>query len=180
MDVLLVIDMQKDFCYQNGTLYIGDHVKQIFEPLSGVINKARSKIPIIFTQDWHRRDDPEFKIWKPHCIAGSEGAEIIDELNPKDEDYFIKKRRYTAFFGTDLDLLLRELNVKKIYLSGVVTSVCVLHTAADAFMRGYTLALLKDCTAGLTNYDYEYAIKHMKNVLKAEIITSEEFIKRLK
>jgi len=176
MNALLVIDMQKDFCYPNGALYIGDHVKKIIEPLKKVIKYARGKIPVIFTQDWHRKDDSEFKIWPPHCIANTEGAEVIDELNPKDDDIFIKKRRYSAFFGTDLDLTLRELNVEKIYVTGVVTNICVLHTVGDAILRGYKVAVIKDCTTALTNYDYEYAIKHMRDVFKVDIISSEDFL----
>lgn len=52
---------------------------------------------IIFTMDWHRSDDEEFKIWPKHCIMGTKGAEIVDELNTKEEDYFVRKRRYSAF-----------------------------------------------------------------------------------
>jgi nicotinamidase-related amidase len=177
MEALIVVDMQKDFCYPNGALYIGDHVKEIFDPLRAVIDHARNMgMPIIFTQDWHRSDDAEFKIWQPHCIAGSEGAEIIDELNPQPNDHYVKKRRYSAFFGTDLDLTLRELGVKKVLVTGVVTNICVLHTVGDAVLRGYEAVVIKDCTTALNDYDYEYAIKHMKNVFRAEIITSDDFL----
>ncbi len=177
MDALVVVDMQKDFCYENGALFIGEHVKEIFEPLKKVIDWARSReIPVIFTQDWHREDDAEFKIWPKHCIAGSEGAEIVEELDPKPNDYYVKKRRYSAFFGTDLDLTLRELRVKRIAVGGVVTNICVLHTVADAIMRGYEVVVLKDCTTALSDYDYEYGIKHMERVLRAEIKTSEEIL----
>jgi len=171
---LLVIDMQKDFCYPEGALYIGDHVKTIFEPIKKVIELVRGKIPIIFTQDWHRKDDEEFKIWKPHCIENTWGAEVIDELEPSEDDYYIKKRRYSAFFATDLDLTLRELGVKELFVAGVVTNICVLHTVADAVLRGYKVHVLKDCTTALNDYDYEYAIKHMEKVLNANIISSDD------
>jgi len=177
MKALVVVDMQKDFCYEDGALYIGDHVKNIFKPLSEVVKTSRGNIPVIFTQDWHRKDDSEFKIWPPHCLAGTRGAEIIDELNPDSEDYFVRKRRYSAFFGTDFDLLLREIGVDELCFSGVVTSICVLHTAVDAFMRGYKITVLKDCTADLTEDSYNFALNHMKNVLKAKIISSDEFLK---
>ncbi|AEA46886.1 cysteine hydrolase family protein [Archaeoglobus veneficus] len=171
---LLVIDMQKDFCYSDGSLFIGEHVKNIFEPLRRVVEVAKGKIPVIYTQDWHRSDDAEFAVWPAHCIEGSRGAEVIDEL-PK-ADYYVKKRRYSAFFATDLDLLLRELGVEMIYLAGVATNICVMHTAIDAVQMGYKVAVLKDCTASLDNYSHEYGLYHMENVLKAEIITSGEFL----
>jgi len=176
MQALVVVDMQKDFCYPDGALFVGNHVRDIFEPLRKVIDSARTKMPVIFTQDWHRSDDSEFKIWPPHCIMNTKGAEVIDELNPQKEDYYVKKRRYSAFYGTDLDLTLRELGVEKLYITGVVTNICVLHTASDAVLRNYSVAVIKDCTTALNDYDYEYAIKHMRDVLKAEIISSEEFL----
>lgn len=178
MKALLVVDMQKDFCYRSGSLYI-QGVESIFEATRKVVKDARRKMPVIFTQDWHREDDEEFKIWPKHCIMNKEGAEIIDELEPKPEDYFIRKRRYSAFFGTDLDLLLRELKVEDVYICGVATNICVLHTAGDAAIRGYRVSIIKDCTKALSDYDYEYALKHMKNVFNAGIMTSEEFRKSL-
>jgi len=178
MDVLIVIDMQKDFCYRDGSLYVKG-VENIFEPTKSVIDAARGSMPIVFTQDWHRHDDSEFKIWPKHCIMNTRGAEIIDELNPKEEDYYIKKRRYSAFFGTDLDLTLRELGIEKLYLTGVLTNICVLHTAGDAALRGYKVSVVKDCTAAITDYDYEYALHHMKNVFNAEVISLNDFLSLL-
>ncbi len=177
MKALLVIDMQKDFCYENGALYIGDHVKKIFDPMRKVIKYLRDKIPVIFTQDWHRENDTEFNIWPKHCIQNTWGAEIVDELDPSEEDYFVRKRRYSAFFGTDLDLILNELKVDELIVCGVVTNICVLHTVADAVMRGYKVKVLKDCTTALTQYDYDYGMKHMQDVLNAEIISSVDFLK---
>ena len=68
---------------------------------------------------------------------GTHGAEIIEELKPGQEDLVVKKRRYSGFFGTDLDLLLRELEIKKIYIVGILTNICVFFTAVDASVRGY-------------------------------------------
>ncbi len=175
MKALVVVDMQKDFCYKSGALYV-EGAERIFDGTAAVIEKARERnMPVIFTQDWHREDDAEFRVWQKHCIMNTEGAEIVDELNPKKSDYYVKKRRYSAFFATDLDLLLRELGVRKIYVCGVVTNICVLHTVADAVLRGYEVAVIEDCTAALSEYDHEYGIKHMKNVLMADIISHKDF-----
>jgi nicotinamidase-related amidase len=178
MKALVVVDMQKDFCYKNGALYI-QGAEEIFETTREAVKKARGRIPVIFTQDWHREDDGEFKIWPKHCIAGSEGAEIIDELEATQKDYLVRKRRYSAFFGTDLDLLLRELKVLEVFVCGVATNICVLHTAGDAAIRGYRVSVLQDCTKALNDYDYEYALRHMKNVFNANIISSKEFARLL-
>jgi len=174
MECLVVVDMQKDFCYSDGSLFIGEHAKDTFEPLKMVVERAKGKMPVIYTQDWHRENDAEFRVWPKHCIENSRGAEVIDEL-PK-ADYYIKKRRYSAFFATDLDLLLRELGVSKIYLAGVATNICVMHTAIDAVQRGYSIAVIKDCTAAIDSYGYEYGLYHMEKILRAEMITSRDFL----
>ena len=176
---LVVVDMQKDFCYAKGKLFGGERITKIFESVSKAVSSAREKMPVIFTQDWHRKDDPEFKIWPEHCVADTEGAEIIDEIKVEKDDYIIKKRRYSAFFGTDLDLVLRELGVEMLYLTGVLTNICVLHTAGDAALRGYEVAVIKDCTEALSDYDYEYALKHMKNIFNARIMMLSEFLQEL-
>jgi nicotinamidase-related amidase len=177
MEALVVVDMQKDFCYRDGRLYING-AEKIFDSTAEVVKVARGRMPVIFTQDWHREDDVEFKIWPKHCIMNTTGAEVIDELDIKEEDYFIKKRRYSAFFGTDLDLLLRELGIKTIYICGVATNICVLHTAGDAVLRGYDVKILRDCTAALSDYEYEYGLRHMEKVFMADLITSGDFLKQ--
>ncbi|MFN3384442.1 MAG: cysteine hydrolase family protein [Archaeoglobaceae archaeon] len=177
MEALIVVDMQKDFCYRNGALYI-ENAERIFEATKKVVDTARKReMKVIFTQDWHRSDDEEFKIWPKHCIMNTWGAEIIDELKPREEDYFVKKRRYSAFFATDLDLTLRELKVDRVFICGVATNICVLHTAGDAAIRDYKVAIIEDCTKALSDYDQEYAIKHMKSVFNAEILRSEDFVR---
>ena len=64
--------------------------------------------PVIYLTDNHVPDDAEFKVFPPHAIAGTKGAEIIPELAPEDDEDVIPKRRYSGFFGTDLDITLRE------------------------------------------------------------------------
>ncbi|MFP3909491.1 MAG: cysteine hydrolase family protein [Archaeoglobaceae archaeon] len=175
MYALLVIDMQKDFCYPNGALYLGEQVKNVFEPLKKVVEEARGKMPIIYTMDWHRKDDVEFEVWPPHCVMGTEGAEIIDEVKPGEHDHVVKKRRYSAFYGTDLDLTLREMGVKELFVTGVASNICVLHTAADASLLNYGVSVIKDCSAAAGEYEYDYSLKHMKEVTGAKVISSEDF-----
>ena len=175
MEALLVVDMQKDFCYKDGALYIPG-AEEIFDATAKVVRWARERMPVIFTQDWHREDDVEFKIWPKHCVMNTAGAEIIDELEPNPDDYYVKKRRYSAFFGTDLDLLLRELEVKRLYVCGVATNICVLHSAGDAVLRGYDVTVIRDCTKALSDYEYEYGLKHMESVFNAKIVESKDLI----
>jgi len=78
---LVVIGMQKDFCYEDGALFVGDAVKAIIPRIRGLIEAAtRKKAHLIFTQDWHSQDDEEFEVWGRHCVRDTRGTEIIDEL----------------------------------------------------------------------------------------------------
>ncbi|MDY6965621.1 MAG: isochorismatase family cysteine hydrolase [Halobacteriota archaeon] len=172
---LIVVDMQKDFCYEDGALYVGDQVKEIIPKIKSLIESAKAyEVPLIFTKDWHTPDDPEFGVWSPHCIQNTEGVNIIDELYT--DGYFVRKRRYSAFFGTDLDLYLRERDIRTLIIVGVVTNICVLHTAGDAASRGYEIVIPGDCVAALSEYDQEYALYHVSSIFQGKITSSGDIV----
>ena len=101
-----------------------------------VYKRQEQGYPVIFICDHHEADDKEFDMFPAHCVAGSPGSQIIPELEVKPGDKIIKKRRYSAFFGTELDLYLREKGVEEIYLVGVCTNICaVSYTHLDVYKR---------------------------------------------
>ena len=167
---LLVIDMLNDFIKKEGKLYIGESGKEIILPIQSELKSFREEEnPVFYICDHHRFDDKEFSLFPPHCVNGTRGAEIIDELKPKHNDFTIYKRRYDGFFQTDLDISLREEGISEIELVGVCTNICVLYTAASARMLNYKVTVLKDA---VTSFDYEahnFALKQMKDILGVEI-----------
>ena len=167
----MIVDMQKDFCYENGALYVPNS-KKIIPSIKRLLEEAKAKkVPVIFTQDWHKPDDAEFAVWRKHCVENTEGAEIIDEL--RTDAFTVKKRKYTAFFGTDLDIYLREHGIRNLIITGVVTNICIMHTASDAVLHGYSVIVPKDCVAALSEYEQEYGLKHIAFSLKGKIVESE-------
>ncbi|MTS84048.1 isochorismatase family protein, partial [Pseudoflavonifractor sp. BIOML-A3] len=101
---------------------------ETIEPTQNLIKAFREKkLPIIYINDCHRsgKYDKEFEKRSPHCIEGTWGAQVIDELAPQEEDYQIPKRRFSGFYQTDLDLVLRELGRRSVVVTGVVTNICV-------------------------------------------------------
>lgn len=176
---LLIIDMLNDFVY--GALASPTN-KGIIPNIKKILIQARkSKIPVIYICDSHYPDvDWELRLWGPHAIAGTKGAEIIDELRPEEGEFIIKKRRYSGFFQTDLGILLRELGVDTLLLTGLDTSICVSHTAADAFFRGYSLIVPKDAVNTFDPSDNERALMYLKRIYGAEITNTEELISRLR
>lgn len=168
---LLVIDMLNDFISPDGALYVGETAGEVTEEVKKTIEKARKKgIPVIYICDSHREDDAEFKMFKLHCVKDTKGGEIVDVLAPKPGDYIILKRRYSAFFGTDLDAYLRELGVSELILVGVCTNICILYTAADARMLNYDVTVIRDCVSSFDEKAHYFALKEMENTLGAKII----------
>jgi len=169
-DAILVIDMLNDFVLEGAPLEVKD-ARRIIPNINAELTKARDKgIPIIYVNDSHFKDDLEFRIWPRHCISGTSGAEVVKELLPKDGDYIIKKRKYSGFVGTGLSLILKELDIQRVILIGIVTEVCVLHTASDAYQMGYKVVILKDCVASLSKEEERWALRQMERLYKAEIL----------
>lgn len=171
MKALLVIDMLKDFIEQGGALETGEEGREIIGFIKEKIEEYRKEnYPIIFICDNHEIDDKEFDMFPPHCIADTEGSQIIDDFQVLQEDKIIRKRRYSAFYGTDLDLYLREKGVDEISLVGVNTNICVLYTAADGRNISYKVNVYKNGVVSFDRGSHEFALKEIENTLGCKII----------
>jgi nicotinamidase/pyrazinamidase len=103
--------------------------------------------------------------WPPHAVKGTEGAQVVAELAPQKEEKVIGKTSYSGFFGTELDDTLKRLGVKELVLTGCVTNICILYTAADAVMRGYRVHVPADTVASLDDKEGAFALDQMEKVL---------------
>jgi nicotinamidase-related amidase len=102
-----------------------------------------------------------------HCAREeSLGSKITNALKPEDDDYFILKPKHSAFFASNLELLLDELKVSKLILTGIAGNICVLFTANDAHMRGYDIHVPKDCIASNRKADTTYTLRQLSEVFK--------------
>lgn len=158
---LIVVDMQNDFAHPKGALFVPD-APQSVPAIRLLLERARQAgAKVVYTQDWHREDDPEFQIWPRHAVAGTWGAEILEELKPEPEDLVIRKVRYDAFYGTPLDHYLHLFGVKHVVVTGTVANICVLHTAGSAALRWYNVVLPEDATSALTPFDLEATLRQV-------------------
>lgn len=175
---ILVVDMLNDFVYGALTCERG---KAIVPATAKLLNAAREKgVPVIFCNDAHIKDiDRELALWGDHAIAGTPGAEVIPELGLSERDYVVPKRRYSGFFQTDLDILLRELGVKTLVMTGLHTHMCVRHTSADAYSLGYDVVVAKEATDSFTEEDYISGLAYLKTCYGADAYTNEEVIAML-
>ena len=173
---ILVIDVIHDFVYGK---FGSERAASILPSLRRLLNYARgSGLPVVYLTDAHLpAGDAEFEIWGEHAVEGSEGAEIVGEVRPVEGDFRIPKRRYSCFYATGLDALLRELGVDTVVLTGLVTDICVQHTAADAFFRGYRVLIPRDCVEAVSDEAQEGSLGYMERMYGAVITSSEELMR---
>lgn len=147
---IVIVDMLNEFCKPGGAMVLPGY-EALVGPQRRVIAAGRQMgCPIVFAIDSHRanvRQDREWLKRTPHCVEGSWGAAIIEELEPRADDFHVIKRRYSAFFNTDLDVTLKDLKVDTVVVCGVVTNICVRSTVHDAFFNGYAVIVPEDCVA---------------------------------
>ncbi len=176
---VVVVDMINDFFY--GALKF-DRAASIVTPATKLVEKARNKkVPVIFTCDAHYKGiDHEFGLWGEHGVRGTDGINPIAPLSyDSSRDYMVLKTRYSAFFRTDLDVLLSELGVDTLIFLGVHTHICVEHTAADAYYLGFNIVVATDGTTAFTEEDHEGALKKMHDLYGASLAKVDEITKLL-
>lgn len=147
---VLVIDMIRDFTdLERGR--VANPVSAALAPvIQAFIDQVRQRDAlIIWFIDQHRRDKPDWELEhvRPHGEEGTVGVELDPRLNPLPQDYIVIKRRYSAFVGTDLDLILRDNRIERVILTGTKTNVCIRATATDAFERNYHVIVPRECVA---------------------------------
>jgi nicotinamidase-related amidase len=146
---LLIIDMQNDFVLPEAELST-PRAMDLIPIIAGFADACRQRgFPVIYTREMHRPGLEDFGVEgcfePPHCLEGTDGPDIVAGLEPHPEDFVVSaKRRYDAFMGTELDLLLRGLRVENIIFAGVCTDICIISTVLSARNRDYRCYVLRD------------------------------------
>jgi len=174
-EALLIIDMLNDFVNPGAPLEV-PAARTVIESISRELDRARlTGMPVIYLCDSHAPDDKEFTKfgWPAHAVRGTKGSDVIDELKPASGDLVISKDTYSGFYGTRLDEELKKFDVSTLRITGCVTHICVMFTAADAVLRDYAVTIVEDGVAGLAKEDHDAALRIMKNVLGAAVISAK-------
>lgn len=179
-NALIVVDYSYDFIADNGKLTCGKPGQEIEDYL---INRIQSfvdhKEDIFFTMDIHYENDlyhPEAQLFPPHNIDGTNGrklygkvGELYKEIKHLSHVHYIDKTRYDSFYGTPLDSLLRERDIKNVEIVGVCTDICILHTAISAYNHGYNITVPSKGVASFNQQGHIWALSHFKNSLGAKV-----------
>ena len=181
--VLIVVDIQKgDTSGEPSGIPSMPGYQKRMEPASGIIAKARAcGVPVIFFQEANRRDHIDFGreldgVEDVHLLEGDRGTEISDEVGMRADDYFITKRRYSCFFGTDLEILLKGLQARTLILIGGLTDVCVHYTYVDAHQHDYFCRVVEDCVAGSSLAAHEASLNAMEYLQTGARRTTAEIL----
>lgn len=181
MEALISIDYTNDFVATDGNLTTGEFGQAIETEMVRLTNQFIDEGNyVVFAIDCHDSQDkyhPENKLFPSHNLVGTSGRDLYKGLNDvyqnnKDKEtvYWIDKRHYSAFSGTDLDIRLRERNIRTVHLVGVCTDICVLHTAIDAYNLGYNIVIHEKAVQSFDQIGHNWALGHLKNTLGATVV----------
>ncbi|TVY08637.1 cysteine hydrolase family protein [Paenibacillus cremeus] len=177
MKALIVIDYTVDFVV--GKLPCGQPAIDIEERIAELAAEfAEAGDYVVMAVDLHDEDDryhPEHRLFPPHNIRGTEGRALYGRLNEvytqyQERMHWMDKTRYSAFCGTDLELRLRARGIQELHLVGVCTDICVLHTAVDAYNKGFSLVVHADAVASFNPAGHEWALGHFQHTLGATVV----------
>ncbi len=187
---LIVVDMQNMWVHPNGARYL-PMSEEILPEIKRVLTFCHaSHIPVLYLYTTKRKDLADAGIFadlKPMThqaddpwsnFESAKGAEFYESIKPLSEDIVIKKFRYSGFYGTELENILRKLGRDTIAISGVATNVCCDSTARDGAMRDFKVIFLSDCNAAFTMEEQEATLKNFSRHFGI-VMSSEDFIKRL-
>jgi ureidoacrylate peracid hydrolase len=176
---LIIVDMENDFVAEGAPMQ-ANMAPIVVPALKRAIAHARDTgMRVIYTTHAHRRDGCDMgmyaTLWPPigqraGLVDGETGIEIYDELKPLDDEIVIKKHRYSAFYGTDLDIILRGTETKTVIVTGVTTENCCHATARDALFHDYEVVFLSDATGTFDYPDVGQGAMSAEEVHKASLV----------
>jgi nicotinate phosphoribosyltransferase len=170
--VVIVSDMLRGFLEEGYPLYCGSEARGITPNVQKLLERELKRgSKIFYLCDHHAPNDPEFRMFPPHCVEGTEEAELIPELSQYPGE-IIPKRTFSSFYNTPLDKRLKAIRPKTIVVCGVTTHICVLQAVVDGRNRGYEVEVPVDCVASFDKKAHFFALDYMEKVLGARLIKS--------
>lgn len=172
---LLLIDVINPIDFNGGDNLLR-HALPMAHALATLKRRAKSAgVPVIYVNDNFGRWRSDFPKIVQYCLqAEVRGKPVVEQLPPEEDDYFILKPKHSAFFQTNLEILLKNLGANTLIMTGMAGDICVVFSANDAYMRDYRIIVPPDCTASEDAQHNLQVLKLMQRVLRAEIPLSTE------
>ncbi|MBM7705093.1 isochorismatase family cysteine hydrolase [Metabacillus iocasae] len=173
---LIIIDMINDFQFNHGNM-LAEQAQVVAANILKLKQFLTTKgVPTIYVNDHYRLWKADLDKIISYC-TNETSRSILEQIQPTEKDYFLIKPKHSIFYGTALNMLLAELEIETLILCGIAGNICVLFSANDAYMREYNLIIPSDCIASNVAEDNEFALKMMRNVLKANTLPHKEYMK---
>lgn len=172
---LLLIDVITDFEFEDGDKLL-KHTLPMAKRLARLKAEVKNAgIPAIYVNDNFGKWQEDFRsMAQAYCMPEAKGRKVVETLKPELDDYYILKPHRSAFYSTSLMLLLSNLNVRKLIVTGITTDICILFTANDAYMRGFELFVPQDCVAAVKPAYSKSSLEFIERVLKADTTPSDD------
>lgn len=183
--VLLVIDIQKGAFLDRNESGIPsmEGFRENLERARRVVDAAHdAEIPVIFFQEIHRRNKIDYGRELDgsediHCLEGEPGTPVaVEEMDMRPTDYFVHKRRYSVFFGTETEILLKALKAETLILVGCMTDVCVHYSFVDGHQHDYYCRVIGDCVGGTSHAAQQASLNAMEYLQEGAVLTADEII----
>ncbi|MFA5347591.1 MAG: isochorismatase family cysteine hydrolase [Methanoregula sp.] len=179
---LLIIDMQNDFVLDSAPLNVAQ-ARAVIPRILEVLRQFRAgNHPVFHVLRVHRRDGSDVEIFRqdlfkkqPFAVEGTPGAQVVDELLPAAGEYVIHKTRMSAFIGTELDLMLRNLGITELIVTGIQTPNCIRTTVFDAVAYNYRVTLIEDAVGARNDAIHHANVQDMENI-GVRIVRTRDFL----
>ena len=167
---LIIVDMLNDFVDEKGALYCGDTARSIIPFIQKTLSSYRNRMDlVIYLQDSHDEDDKEFEKFPKHSVSGTWGCDVIPELSPQSGETVIPKKRYSGFYGTDLEHALKSADIDDVEVVGVCTSICVMDTVGGLANRDYKISVPVKGVADFDPEMHQFSLKRMEKIYGADV-----------
>lgn len=184
---LILVDVQRGALMPPGTTGIpktGGSAERVERDRTLVAAARAADVPVVFVQEVHKPTLVDFGreldgSESVHALEGDESTELVEGLEPKPDEYLIRKRRYSAFFQTELELVLRSLGVDTVLLVGGLTDVCVHYTAVDAHQHDYYVRVIEDCVGGSSHEAHAAALRAIAYLQRDALVQSADVLAEL-
>ena len=180
---LIIIDMQNDFISEGAPIECpgGRDIVPNIQKLRTWANE--NDIPVFYTRETHREQKVDYGLElersePEHCLEGTQGVEIVSDLTPEDHEFVIIKRRYSGYYLTDLEVMMREFKRNTLIITGAATNVCVYATALDAMQRDVHAIVVSDGVAG-TSLEFHHAFLKNIDYVIGDVVSTDELISTL-
>lgn len=178
---LMVIDAQTDFLLSGGAYSCWNAAETVRRIAEALQIARQAGLPVIFTREAHAADGSDYGMEAvigepPHCVEDTPGIEIIPALYPREGEWVVNKRRYSAFLGTNLEDILNRLGRPVIFITGFCTNACVQYTAIDAFQYDYDVHVIREAVSGTSKEHHQTGLAALSAISNSLVVTMDAFL----